>query len=215
MPKESTRRPREEARRARNEVYRTHILEVAEQVFADRGFDSAKLQEISERAGLSMGTIYTIFPGKDELFRAILDEKGQELLSLARAVVSREQPPLAKLHALIEAYVDYFVGHPSFLRMHLRAGTSWVVSPEPNADTRARVWQEIHALQAAIFRDGIDAGVFVDEEPTYLARLFSAMDQVLLADWVSGGMARERDELTGRLKQLANRAFVLTSPPPD
>lgn len=208
MSKESNRRPREEARKARNEVYRTHILEVAEQVFADRGFESAKLQEISERAGLSMGTIYAIFPGKDDLFRAILDEKGQELLGLVREVVGQDVPPLAKLHALIEAYVDYFVGHPSFLRMHLRAGTSWVVSPEPNADTRARVWQEIHALQADIFRAGIGAGVFVDDDPTYLARLFSAMDQVLLADWVSGGMSRQRDELTARLRALVDRAFV-------
>jgi AcrR family transcriptional regulator len=207
MAEESRRRPREEARKARNEVYRAHILEVAEAVFADRGFDSAKLQDISERAGLSMGTIYAIFPGKDELFRAILDEKGQELLGVVRAVVAQPAAPLDKLLALIAAYIDYFVAHPSFLRMHLRAGTSWVVSPEPDADSRARVWQEVHALQAQIFRDGIAAGVFVDEDPAYLARLFSAMDQVLLADWVGDGMRQGREELIARLERLVRRAF--------
>jgi len=51
------RRPRDEARRARTGVYRSHILEAAEQVFAERGFAAAKLQDISRLAGLSMGTI--------------------------------------------------------------------------------------------------------------------------------------------------------------
>ena len=55
------RRPREEARRARNELYRQHILQAAERVFSERGFENAKLQEISAQAGLSMGTIYSIF----------------------------------------------------------------------------------------------------------------------------------------------------------
>lgn len=201
------RKPREEARKARHEVYRSHILEVAEEVFADRGFENARLQEISERAGLSMGTIYAVFPGKDDLFKAILDQKGQELLGLVRAVAARDEPPLAQLHALIEAYIDYFVDHPSFLRMHLRAGTSWVVSPEPNAESRARVWQEVHALQAEIFRRGIEAGVFIDEDPGFLARLFSAMDQVLLADWVGGGMTEPRQALVTKLDAIVERSF--------
>lgn len=206
MPR-AERKPREEARKARHDLYRAHVLEVAEEVFADRGFDSARLQEISERAGLSMGTIYAVFPGKDDLFKAILEEKGQEMLRLVRAVAARDEPPLLQLHALIESYIDYFVAHPSFLRMHLRAGTSWVVSPEPNAESRARIWQEVHALQAGIFRRGIDAGVFIDDDPGFLARLFSAMDQVLLADWVGGGMKESRDELIAKLDAIVERSF--------
>jgi AcrR family transcriptional regulator len=199
------RKPREEARKARNDVYRAHILEVAEEVFADRGFENAKLQEISDRAKLSMGTIYAIFPGKDDLFQAILDDKGEELLRLVRDVVAQPQAPLAQLHALIEAYIDYFVAHPNFLRMHLRAGTSWVVSPETKAESRASIWREVHSLQAEIFRRGIEAGVFVDDDPGLLARLFSAMDQVLLADWVAGGMAETRDGLVAKLKTIVQR----------
>lgn len=201
------RKPREEARKARNDVYRAHILEVAEEVFADRGFESAKLQEISDRAKLSMGTIYAIFPGKDDLFQAILDDKGVELLRLVRAVAAQPQAPLAQLHALIEAYIDYFVAHPNFLRMHLRAGTSWVVSPESKAESRASIWREVHALQAEIFRRGIEAGVFVEDDPALLARLFSAMDQVLLADWVAGGMKLTRDDLVAKLEAIVERCF--------
>ena len=48
---------RDEAREARTGVYRQHILDAAEQVFAERGYEAAKVLEISDRSGLSMGTI--------------------------------------------------------------------------------------------------------------------------------------------------------------
>jgi AcrR family transcriptional regulator len=176
------RKPRDEARRARTDVYRQHIFEAAERVFAERGFESARLQEISKLAGLSMGTIYAIFPSKTDLYRAILEERAQELLGLAREVAARDVDPRAALDGLIDLYVGWFVAHPGFLQMHLRAGTSWALVPTGTAD-QVRHWQDIHALQADIFRRGIAARVFVEEDPAYLARLFSAMDQVLLAEW--------------------------------
>jgi len=49
--------------------------------------------------------------------------------------------------------------------------------------------------------------VFVDEDPGYLARLFSALDQVLLADWVASGMKADRDALVRRLRGQVERSF--------
>jgi AcrR family transcriptional regulator len=201
------RKPREEARRARTDVYRQHIFEAAEQVFADRGFEAAKVQEISKLAGLSMGTIYAIFPGKNELYRAILEERGRELLGLVRQVAERHARPAEALDALIELYVGYLVAHPGFLRMHLRSGTSWALSPAPGTDAQVRHWQDIQALQAEIFRRGIAEGVFVEEDPAYLARMFSVMDQVLLADWVAKGMTADRPALVRRLREQVARSF--------
>ena len=200
------RKPRDEARRAQDEVYRQHVFEAAERVFAERGFESAKVQEISKLAGLSMGTIYALFPSKTDLYRAILEERGRELLALAREVAGREAPPDEALQALIEVYIGYFVSHPGFLQMHLRAGTSWALSPA-GTDAQVRHWQDIQALQADIFRRGVAAGVFIDDDPGYLARLFSVMDQVLLADWVAGGMKANRATLVRRLQAQVARSF--------
>ena len=73
-------------------------------------------------------------------------------------------------------------------------------------------WRDIHALQADIFRRGVEAGEFVDQEPGYLARTFSAMDQVLLAEWVAGGMRDDRDTLMRRFRDMVERAFCLRLP---
>ena len=199
---------RDRARQARNDVYRGHVLEVAEKVFADRGFENAKLQDISAGAGVSMGTIYGVFAGKEELFRAILNERGRELLALARRVAEEAGAPRQALKALIEAYVGYFVEHPDFLRMHLRHGNSWVLGPTSSSQAQVELWKEIHELQAGIFRAGVEAGEFIDEDPAFLAKIFSAMDQVLLSDWVAGGMRAGREELVERLQRLADRVFV-------
>ena len=201
------RQPRHEARQARNDVYRQHIFAAAEQVFAEHGFAATKVQDISRRAGLSMGTIYAIFPSKEDLFRAILDERGRELLQLARDVAAGVAAPRAALQALSEAYVGYFAAHPDFLRMHLREGTSWVLSPLADNGGRAQLWRDIHELQAGIFRRGVAAGVFVDEDPGFLAKLYSAMDQVLLSDWVGSGMNASSQEVAQHLRALVERSF--------
>ena len=198
----------DKARQARNDLYREHILDAAEAIFAERGFESAKLQEISARAGVSMGTIYAIFPGKEDLFRGILDRRGQQMLQVARDGAHGDPDPRVALDRLIEAYIDYFIAHPNFLRMHLRLGTSWVLGPAIGSPGQVQLWSEIHALQAELMRSGIAAGVFVEEDPAFLAKIFSALDQVLLADWVAGGMTADRGELIARMLGLVDRVIL-------
>ena len=198
----------DKARQARNDLYRQHILEAAEEVFAERGFENAKLQDISRIAGVSMGTIYALFPGKEDLFRALLDARGRELLHLARAGARSDEEPRRALDGLIEAYIDYFVAHPTFLRMHLRLGTSWVLGPAMSSPGQVQLWSKIHALQAALMRRGIAARVFIKDDPAFLSKLFSALDQVLLADWVAGGMRADRAHLIARMRALVGRVIL-------
>ena len=91
-------KPQDKARQARNDVYREHILEAAEQVFAERGFDNAKLQDISQlRRTCRWARSTPSFPSKEELFRAILDERGAELLQVARDGRAGDADPRAAL----------------------------------------------------------------------------------------------------------------------
>jgi len=199
---------KEAARQARTEVYRQHVLEAAVGVFAERGFEATKVQDIAQGAALSLGTIYSVFPGKQEIYEAILAEHGQALLALVQEVHDRKLLPARDaLDELIGIYIDYFVGHPDFLRIHLRSGASWALGPVLGTEQQRAYWQRIHALQADIFRRGVRERAFVDEDPDFLAKLFSVMDQVLLADWVARGMKGGRDVLAARLRAQAKRSF--------
>jgi AcrR family transcriptional regulator len=61
--------------RAEGRDGRAALLEAAMEVFAQRGYRDASVDEIAERAGYSKGAIYFHFSGKDDLFFALLEER--------------------------------------------------------------------------------------------------------------------------------------------
>src|ERR1039458_4428472 len=62
-------------RRPKREVVRRRLLDAALEVFAERGFDTANLDQVAAAAGLSKGAIYSNFTSKDELFYAMMSEQ--------------------------------------------------------------------------------------------------------------------------------------------
>lgn len=78
MPSTSTRKKASErwalpARQERSRATRTRLLEAAESVFAKKGYDGAKISDIAEEAGCSVGAVYFRFKDKDALFFAIAE----------------------------------------------------------------------------------------------------------------------------------------------
>jgi len=61
------------AQQARSRATRERLLAAAEKVFADKGYDGAKLSDIAEEAGVSVGAVYFRFKDKDALFLAIAE----------------------------------------------------------------------------------------------------------------------------------------------
>ncbi len=66
---------------------RDQILEGAHRVFFSVGFDAASMSDITREAGVSKGTIYVYFEGKEELFEALMDnERNKMFASLSNVV---------------------------------------------------------------------------------------------------------------------------------
>jgi AcrR family transcriptional regulator len=82
---------------------RDRLIEAARSAFAELGPD-VKVEEVARRAGVGVGTLYRRFPSKEELVRAILEERVAELLELLRAT-SADTEPLAALGVFLEATV--------------------------------------------------------------------------------------------------------------
>jgi AcrR family transcriptional regulator len=57
----------------RSRATRERLLAAAEKVFAEKGYDGAKLSDIAEEAGVSVGAVYFRFKDKDALFQAIAE----------------------------------------------------------------------------------------------------------------------------------------------
>ncbi|OPX36689.1 MAG: hypothetical protein B1H13_14035 [Desulfobacteraceae bacterium 4484_190.3] len=58
--------------------HRAEILDVALELFSEKGFHNVTMQEISRKSEFSVGTLYKFFPNKEELYRALFLEKAEE-----------------------------------------------------------------------------------------------------------------------------------------
>jgi AcrR family transcriptional regulator len=110
------RRPRSD--KARN---RTHILEVAEQFFAEEGV-AGSMDAIAKRAGVGPGTLYRHFPSRDALLAALMQARIDQLTSRRDAIEHEQVDPVAALDQWLEALGEYltaFDGLPEPLRVAL------------------------------------------------------------------------------------------------
>ena len=167
--------PKTRLEEARARMYRDLVLESAEHVFAQKGFDEATMQEIAAEAGISMKTLYATLPGKNELYEAVVELRGAEFLQETAQGTEGQTGALAALEAGVRAIVSFLVRHENFLLIHLRQGRAWGV---PGMEGQGGVQRDQgELLFQAVVQRGIDEGVFYDEDPQTLARLFRRLGE--------------------------------------
>ena len=89
---------------------RDRIVEVAREVFREKGYD-ASLDEVAKRAGVGPGTLYRHFPKRDDLLDAIMQSWVDRVNEAADKVLAHEGPPRDVLLAWFETYVELISLH--------------------------------------------------------------------------------------------------------
>ena len=173
-------------REERESVYRQAITAAAERVFAAKGADGTRMNEIAAEAGISLGTLYGVIDGKDSLFYGIHKQRMQEFMDCIRAASAAHEDTLTRHLAVLRDGARYFLERPDFLRMCCRAGFGWA-SRFPPASAGADLWNEGARIPGELFARGIAEGIFVDEAPDLLVRKMLALKQVELRHWVDCG----------------------------
>jgi AcrR family transcriptional regulator len=80
-------------------VRERQIVELAEQLFAERGYSGASMDELARRAGVTKPVVYELFESKDGLFRACVDRSAARMGESIAAAVRAETEPQARLRA--------------------------------------------------------------------------------------------------------------------
>ena len=165
---------------------RTAILDAAETLFAQRGFDSVSLQEIGDAAGLSRGTPNYFFGSKQDLYVAVLERvfaDREEATKLAFAPVrawcesTRPGPLREPLTRAIGGYMSFLLARPAFVRLivheELRGGEGL-----RKAKREAGAMREALAAVRAVARDRSLRRFDVDDALLVLVSLtFSPLSQ--------------------------------------
>jgi AcrR family transcriptional regulator len=204
---------RELRRLQHQDLSRSQLLDAAEEAFGRKGFHEATLKEVAELAEFSVGSVYSFFDSKDDLFRQIFVRRGDEFMPAMRATLQPDDgTPVEQLHRLIDFEIGFFRQHPRFGRLYLRYSNAAVMSAVPVVDAAmAADYDESMRLQAELFARGQKTGDFRPGDPQVLARLFSGL--ILSYQALDPAVVSDSAEVTERfpladLHDLVERAFL-------
>lgn len=158
------------------------ILEAALDVFAERGLAGARMDDIAARAGISKGTLYLYFSGKEELFQEAVREKVARILEgLASAAPPGE--PVQRLIRFIEAYWVH-LRRPHFGSLYRLLMAELHQFPELAHFYAHEVSGMVIGLLADILREGRGTSHFRAHDPLVTARMIVGL-LVQHAVWTS------------------------------
>src|SRR6266566_7116783 len=96
---------------------RKQLLAAAQQVFVAQGYHAAAMDDIAERAGVSKPVLYQHFPGKLELYLALLDESVGTLLETVGEALRSNLDPKQRVAATFGGYFEYVGGKGQAYRL--------------------------------------------------------------------------------------------------
>jgi TetR/AcrR family transcriptional regulator, repressor of fatR-cypB operon len=164
------------SRRDREIQYkRLEILEAAQEVFAEKGYQQATLEEIANRAEFGKGTLYNYYPsGKQEILLAIFERLYGQLCELIGSTFneSPEKPFTEQLHSFFDHTFSFFLQKLDLFVILIREAHRIGVGedPSPQAFFIQQRNRAIEALSVPIQR-AIDNGEISTTSASFLAHI--------------------------------------------
>jgi len=93
------------------------LLDAASLEVGDRGFHEASITRITRRAGVALGTFYTYFDSKDEVFHALVKDLSRMVRDAAGQALALEQEAIATEKAALAAFLDFAREHKEIYRI--------------------------------------------------------------------------------------------------
>jgi AcrR family transcriptional regulator len=182
-------------RRLKPEVRRERLLTAAASVFAERGYEAARIEQIADAAGVSPGLIYRHFAGKRELYAELVSRADEELVRHLTEAAAPGAPSRGRLERGLDAVLTFIESHPELWRVMTRE----VVDPEIAVLIEASKRRGIDVVSQLIHLEpGLERLGVTDLEIDRLAVLIVG-STTALADWWSEHPEVERGEILSTL----------------
>jgi AcrR family transcriptional regulator len=163
-------RRRSHARREATAGYserRERLLRAAAEVFKEKGFQAASINDIAERFGGDRASIYYYYAGKHEIFIDLIQQAVQEVVLLAEGVARSEQPAMVRLKDLAVKTVDAYERHYPYMYVYIQEDMRKVPGDGTSAGQELQaLGQRYERAVQQIIDDGLKSGEFrADVDP--------------------------------------------------
>jgi AcrR family transcriptional regulator len=163
---------------------RDKILQAAREVFAEKGYHRALVDDIVRASQTSKGAVYHHFPNKEALFLALVDEFASRLAEAVAAAIGCAHGALGKVEAAVTAGLETFARHRDLARILLLES----VSLGPAYQSKR---QEVHGRFAALIQAHLDEAAAEGSIPALDTRVatlawLGALNEVVV-QWLHTG----------------------------
>ncbi|MFD0278465.1 TetR/AcrR family transcriptional regulator [Kitasatospora sp. NPDC127111] len=180
---------------------REQLLGAAQEVFVAQGYHAAAMDDIADRAGVSKPVLYQHFPGKLELYLALLDKHCDALVESTREALSTTTDNKQRVAATMEAYFNYVSSESGAFRLVFESD----LTNEPAVRERVERASEASAtLVSKVIQEDTD---LPESESKLLAAGVCGLAQITARYWLSQGLEIPRDEAVRLVASLAWRGL--------
>jgi TetR/AcrR family transcriptional regulator, transcriptional repressor for nem operon len=179
------------------------ILDVAERLVQERGFNGFSYADVAEELGISKAALHYHFPGKAELGEALVERYAIRFSDALVALDARDVEPLERLRAYAQLYAEVFQDDRMCLCGMLAA--DYATLPSPMQERVVRFFDDNEAWLAHVLRDGRGSGTLrFQGSPRTLARtLLAGLEGAMLVSRPYGDLKRFRMAATMLIDGLA------------
>jgi AcrR family transcriptional regulator len=153
---------------------RREILDAAALVFGERGFESATLADVAERAGVSPGTVQHYFGTKAALFQEVIADRFFAGAAEDEALLIGHRGSYTTLLRVVLERTWERLSRPGTAELLLAGMTSTASCPEAGRVVSGEVGSRCPRIIEGVIRAGVESGEFRSINPRTLARLLGA-----------------------------------------
>ena len=96
---------------------RGQILQIAEELFAEKGYDKTSMREIAERLGIKKPSLYHHFHNKEEIYHTIIAGIYQQVLEEGAAFLDQGETIEEMIRLSFDSAIDHWSRHPNYPRI--------------------------------------------------------------------------------------------------
>jgi AcrR family transcriptional regulator len=145
------------------------VLDAAEEIFAEASYAQASVEEIAQRAEISVGTLYNLFHSKEDIYRGVVSRAQDMFFKNLELEAEEARGPKEKVHAVVRYAFEHFSKYSRQFRHYVSAtnGFQWELRSKLERDA-FDAQQSFMRRLVEICQRGMDEGMFKKGLPAEL-----------------------------------------------
>ena len=163
-----------------------YILDTAESIFAEQGFFRATMRQIALKAEFALGTIYSYFGSKKQLYRKVIETKVNELVDFVTGKMAESPTVQGQVEKFVHTKMTFLHKNPAFLRLYftkvdvpqLDTEHTWPKKVREKYDSMLRCLTDV-------IQRGIQEGFFRPMDAKVTTKALDGLTNAFAISWLS------------------------------